>query len=171
MRARIENNLANAYLDLGEIGSASEHFIVALQLYESLGMEVGARRARWSIGVVALVSGNPAEAARRLTIAKQECETHGMSGDAALVTLDLAEAFLLLGRPEDARLLASQVFEHARASGMIPAALTAVAFLRETAKAGRLTPDVVRHVRGFLRRLDAAPFLIFEPPPEKPSPG
>ncbi|MGZ8708871.1 MAG: hypothetical protein ACXW28_01495, partial [Thermoanaerobaculia bacterium] len=36
-RARIENDLANAYLNLGEIGSASAHFIVALQLYESLG--------------------------------------------------------------------------------------------------------------------------------------
>lgn len=165
MRAGIESNLANAYLNLGEIGSASEHFIVALQLFESLGITTEAMQVRWSIGVVALVSGNAAEAARRLTIVKQQCEAHQMPGDAALVALDLAEACLLLGRREDARRLAFEVFEHARGAGMVPAALTAAAFLRETAKAGRLTTDVVRHVRGFLRRLEAAPLLMFEPPP------
>lgn len=164
-RARIENNLANAYLDLGEIGSASERYIVALQLYEALGLATEATRVRWSIGVVALVSGNATEAARRLTIARQECEALQMLGDAALVALDLAEACLVLGRREDAHRLASEVFEQARAAGMVPAALTAAAYLRETAKTGRLTANLVRHVRGFLRRLESTPLLAFEPPP------
>ena len=163
-RARIENNLANAYLDLGDIASASEHFIVALQLFESLGIATEATRARWKIGVLALVSGNPTEAARRLSIAKQECQTLEMYGDAALVALDLAEASLILGRHDDAARLASDVFEYARSAGMVPAALTATAYLRECAKSGRLTTVVVQHIRNYLRRLEATPLLPFEPP-------
>ena len=45
-----------------------------------------------------------------------------------------------------------------------PAALTAAAFLRECAEVGTLTPEVVRHVKRFLRRLEAEPLLAFEPP-------
>jgi tetratricopeptide (TPR) repeat protein len=163
-RARIENNLANAYLSLGDLGTASAHFIVALQLFESLSMATEATRARWKIGVVALVSGNTNEAARRLAVAKAECEAHQMLGDAALVTLDLAEAFLLIGNRDAAHRLALDVFEFARRAGMTPAALVAAAFLRENAKTGRLTTKIVRHVREFLRRLEAEPALIFEPP-------
>jgi len=168
-RARIENDLANAYLGMGDLGSASEHFIIALQLYESLGIATEITHVRWSIGVVALMSGNAAEAARRLVSVKQDLLNLTMPGDAALVALDLGEAFLLLNRREDARRLAFEVFEYARAAGMVPAALTAAAFLRECAKTGRLTADVVRQVRQFLRRLDAQPALAFEPLPPEPS--
>jgi tetratricopeptide (TPR) repeat protein len=163
IRARIVNNLANAYLNLGDTGNASKHFLIALQLYEAIGLATEVTRVHWSIGVLALVAGNFSEARRRLAIAKDECDAQSMIADAALVGLDLAEALLALGRPAEVRRVAEDVLDRAQAAGMLPAALTAAAFLRECAEAGTLTAAAVRHVRGFLHRLEAEPLLAFEP--------
>lgn len=165
-RARIEGNLANAYLDLGDLGSASKHHVVALQLYEALGAVTEAVRVRWSIGTVALVAGNHLEAVRRLASAKEEFDGFGMPGDAALVGLDLCEALVLLGRHEEVRRLASEIIDRAKQAGMSPAALTALAYLREVAASSNLTPPRVAHVRQFIRRLEAQPALHFERPSE-----
>lgn len=167
IRARIANNLASAYLDLGDTGNASRHFVVALQLCESLGLRTEVTRVHWSIGVLALVSGNYPEAVRRLTDAKTQCDALGMDSDAALVGLDLAEALLVLDQRADVLALAAEVLDRAQAAGMVPAALTAIAFLREAAEAGTVTTSAIRHVKQFLRRLDAEPLLLFEPPPDR----
>jgi len=73
-----------------------------------------------------------------------------MAADATLVGLDLAEALLALNRPLDVRRVAAEVLDGAQAAGMLPAALTAAAFLREAAEAGTVTPATVRHVKHFL---------------------
>lgn len=164
--ARVESNLASTCLALGDLGNASKHHLVALQLYESLGAKTEAARVRWSIGTIALVSGNHREAARRLMAAKEECETLGMPGDAALIGLDLCEALVLLGHHDQVRPLAGEILERAKQAGMIPAALTAMAFLREAAESGRLNPSGIDHVKRFLRQLDAEPALQFVRPPE-----
>jgi tetratricopeptide (TPR) repeat protein len=164
--ARIESSLANTFLALGDLGSASKHYLVALQLFESLGVATEAARVRWSIGTVALVSGNHVEAARRLAAAMEECEVLGMPGDAALVGLDLLEALVLLGRHDQVRSLATAVLERAKEAGMVPAALTAMAFLREAAESGRLTSSGIGYVKRFLRQLEAEPALQFVRPPE-----
>jgi tetratricopeptide (TPR) repeat protein len=164
IRARIVSNLANAYLNLGDTGSASKHFLSAMQLYEALGLTTEVTRVRWSIGVLALVACNFPEAIRRLTATQEECVAQGMTADAALAGLDLAEALLALGDFASLRQVAAEVFERAQLAGMLPAALTATAFLRECAEAGTLTGAAVRHVKRFLRRLEAEPLLAFEPP-------
>lgn len=164
LRARIENNLGSAYLACGEIGSASKHYIVALQLYESLGIRTEAARARWSIGAVALAAGNATEAIRRLAAAKLECENLGMLGDAALVALDLCEACVLAGEHVEVRWLASEALERAKEAGIVPAALTALSYLREAAAARMLTPQEVQYVKRFVRRLEAEPTLAFMAP-------
>lgn len=163
-RARIANNLATTYLDLEDTGRASQHFLAALQLYESLGLATEVARVRWSIGLMALVAGNYAEAIRRLTAAKIECDHLGMTTDAALVRLDLAEALLLFNEHADIRRLAGEALYQAQKAGMLPAVFTAISYLREAATARTLTPEGVRHVKRFVRHLEAEPHLLFQPP-------
>jgi len=165
-RARITMNLGNTHLGRGEIGEATRHFLDVLRLYESLGIAVEATRARWRIAVVAMVSGNAADAVRRLRAVKTEFESLEILGDAALVGLDLTEGLLSVGDHAAARRVAADVLTCVKAAGMAPAALAAAAFLRDAAESGALTPRAIAHVRGFLRMLQAQPHLTFEGPPD-----
>jgi hypothetical protein len=49
---------------------------------------------------------------------------------------------------------------------MLTGALTAIAYIKEAAAAGTLTPATVQSVRTFLRRVERQPDLVFEPPPD-----
>jgi tetratricopeptide (TPR) repeat protein len=164
LAGRIENNLANAYLELRDFGSATKHLLAAIQLYEGGNVRTEAARARWSLGCLALEGGNTAEAERRLRAASTEFDQLRMTSDAALVLLDLMEALLVLGRSDEVRDVGSQLVARFTAAGMRPAALTAAGYLREAAVAETLTPKAVRHVRDFLRKAESDRTLVFLAP-------
>ena len=133
-------------------------------MYEALGITSEAARTRWNIALVTLAAGNTGEAIRRLAAAKLECETLGMLGDAALVGLDLCEAYAMVEDLAQVRRLASEVLDRVKSAGMVPAALTALSYLREAAAGRTLTPRDVQYVKRFVRRLEAEPTLTFVAP-------
>lgn len=168
--ARLYGNVANCQLRLHELESAEVYFARALSLYEALGLETERIRTRWNIGCLRIAAGDLADGLARLREARREFEALGIRTDAALVTLDLAEALLATGKAPAAReaaALCGSIVESFTAVGMTGPALTALAFLREAFETGRATPRLVRHVRDYLEtRPDqtGSPFL----PPAHP---
>lgn len=163
--ARLYLNIANCQLRLNELASADVYFARALSLYEALGLETERIRTRWNIGCLRIASGDIGDGLARLREARREFEQIGARTDAALVTLDIAEALLaggaIAGAREAAELCAELVKSFA-AVGMTGNALTALAFLQESFTTGAATPQLVRHVRQYLetnREHDAVPFL------------
>lgn len=151
--ARLYGNIANCQLRLHDLDSAEVYFARALSLYEALGLETERVRTRWSIGSVKIALGEIADGLARLREARGEFAALGLRSDAALVTLDIAEALLATGDVQLAREaaeLCSGIVESFAAVGMTGHALTALAFLREAFDAGRATPLLVRHVREYL---------------------
>jgi tetratricopeptide (TPR) repeat protein len=151
--AWLYGNVANCQLRLHELDEAEVHFDRALSLFEALGMQTERIRTRWSIGSLRIARGDVADGVSRLREARREFETLGARSDAALVTLDLAEALLTTGETAAAREaseLCSSLIESFAAVGMTGHALTALAFLNEAFDSGVATPHLVRHVRDYL---------------------
>ncbi|HEX8254245.1 MAG TPA: tetratricopeptide repeat protein [Thermoanaerobaculia bacterium] len=151
--ARLYGNVANCQLRLHELESADIYFARALSLYEALGLETERIRTRWSIGSLRIANGDVADGLARLREARREVEELGLRSDAALVSLDIAEALLAAGTASGAQQaaeLCSSIIESFTSVGMTGHALTALAFLNEAFASGRATPGMVRHVRHYL---------------------
>jgi len=163
--ARGSNALGKCEVQRGNLGEASMHFHKALALFRELGSRLEGLTTEWGIAEVFLQSGKYSESIRRLRDVAAEYETCGMVTDAALVGLDIADAYLALGHAEQIVELATRVFRAFTNAGMLTGALTAIAYLKEAATAGTLTPNDVQAVRTFLRRAERQPALLFVPPP------
>lgn len=163
--ARGSSALGKCEVQRGNLGEASMHFHKALALFREIGPVNERVSAEWGIAKVLLQSGKLSEAIRRLRDVAAEFETRGMVTDVALVGLDIADALLALGQPRQIVELASRLFRVFTNAGMLTGALTAIAYVKEAASAGTLTPDGVQAVRSFVRRAERQPALLFVPPP------
>ena len=164
MKARAAQNLGVIYTESG-VARASSYFTTALQIFETLNLDARAARARWGIGTVALAAGRFAEAARLLAAARAQLFSFGMTTDAQLAALHLAEALLMLERWNEVHALCTELVAFFRKSDMITGALTAASFLKEAAAARTLTRKQIGHVREYLQALERRPLLAFAPPP------
>lgn len=166
--AHLYLNVANCQLRLNELVSADSYFARALSLYEALGLETERIRTRWSIGSLRIAAGDAADGLARLREARREFEQLGARSDAALVTLDIAEALLAGGTSAgaaEAAELASELVKNFTDFGMTGNALTALGFLQEAFAAGKVTPQLVRHVREYLETRPDQQGTPFVPPP------
>jgi len=109
--------------------------------------------------------GKHVDAIRRLRNVTAAFESLGMVTDAALAGLDIAEGLLASERSREIIDLAAHLFLVFTDAGMLTGALTAIAYIKEAAGRGTLTPGDLQVVRGFLRRAERKPDLIFIPPP------
>jgi tetratricopeptide (TPR) repeat protein len=168
MKARAARNLAVACADRGDTGRAMDYLLIALQIYEALDQRAMVVHTRWSIASVSLRAGNAVLAADRLPEIVADLVDIGMSGDAARAQLDLAEAFLVLERLDEAREVCVALFSFFRNANMLSGALTAAAFLQEQAQRRTLTRGHIAWVREYLGRIERSRDLSFPPPPEPP---
>jgi tetratricopeptide (TPR) repeat protein len=165
--ARLYGNVANCQLRLHELESADVYFARALSLYEALGLETERIRTRWSIGSLRIANGDISDGLARLREARQEFEHLGLRSDAALVTLDIAEALLASGERSGAREaaeLCASIVDSFTSVGMTGHAMTALAFLHEAFETGRATPALVSHVRHYLQSRPDHTGHAFVPP-------
>lgn len=163
--ARASYASANCALDTGEMAEASMRFHRALIIFREIGPEWDRLATEWGLARILLHGGNLREAVRRLTDIATGYEDHAMLTNAALVRLDVVEALLALGESKAITELATRLFRTFKAAGMIRSALTAIAYMKEAAADGKLTPASVDAVRTFLRRSVRQPDLVFAPPP------
>ncbi len=164
LTARAAHNLGLVEMEMGDLALAGEHLATALALYSALELTTEAIRTRWSLARLAAARGDFDSALQRFGVVREEFRERGIIVDEALVALDMADLLLTTGEHETARAIASELFVTFRKAGMMTSALTAIGFLNEAAGQGRLTPRLVRHVRGFLERIQRQPELLFAPP-------
>lgn len=165
--AFLYNALGTASQELGAIGQAAESYREALVLYEHLGMEVEKLRTSWNLALLVVAQGNVARALSMLGQIAEGFERRGCVGDAALVSLDVAEQHAIAGRSQEVRQVCTGLVERFTSAGMMASAVTALQYLRDAAAAERVTPSTVRHVRHFIKRLSHEPALLFAPPAER----
>jgi tetratricopeptide (TPR) repeat protein len=163
--ARGSQALGNCFLYRQNIGEASIHFHRSLALFTELGITSERVRTEWGIARMLLEVGKHVDAIRRLRNVTAAFESLGMVTDAALAGLDIAEGLLASERPREIIDLAAHLFLVFTDAGMLTGALTAIAYVKEAAGRNTLTPGDLQVVRGFLRRAERKPDLIFIPPP------
>lgn len=163
--ARLSSAAANCELDLGDSKSAEPALVAALHVFKNARIATEIARVRWALARIPLIEGRFAVATALLRASKLECERLGLTNDAALVTLDLAEVLVATGTNlQEVQKLCRELFKVFKAAGMINEALTALAYLREAVRARTITREKIRHVRRFLARLEEQPAIRFEPP-------
>lgn len=154
---------ANCELDRGNLGEASMLFHTALIIFREIGPATDRIATEWGLARVVLHGGKANDAARRLRDVMVAFEDLGMVMDAALAGLDLADALLVLQQPKQIAKVAAHSFHVLKKAGVLTCALAALAYLKESAADGRLSPDVIKDIRMFLRRTERDPELVFVP--------
>jgi tetratricopeptide (TPR) repeat protein len=164
--ARASYAIGNCEVDRRNLAEASMHFHHALVIFRETGPERDRVATDYGLARVVLHSGDQNEAIRRLRHVAAEYESRAMISDAALVRLDIVDVLLAHGHAKQIIDIATRLFRIFKHAGMITGALTAMAYMKEAAATGRLTPSGVDALRSFFRRAERRPQLTFIPPPD-----
>lgn len=164
LAASIANNLGFAYLRLERFPEAGSEFHRALSSLVELGKEAATVRPEWGLAVLLVASGDARRGADALRRCLGECEKHGMTEDKMLVSLDLADALLVLGEEAEAHRLCKRLVRDFKRAGLRNSALRAFDFLRQASLEMTLTRQKISYVRSFIDRLASNPGLRFVAP-------
>jgi tetratricopeptide (TPR) repeat protein len=162
--ARGVNNCAVSYAALRDFDRAAAYYAEAISLYEETGMLTEKTRAEWALAATIFARGDLAAGLDALDSARRDLAARGLTNDAALATLEWAEARLVAGLPAGVAKACARLVMSFESEGMERNARLALAYLHEALASGTATPDVVRHVRIYLEALPTAPARLFEPP-------
>jgi len=84
--------------------------------------------------------------------------------DAALIALDIAEAYAALDRQAEVAVICKRLVAVFKEAGMLNSRLTALAFLKTAAEKRQITKPILHQLRAFFEQSEANPSLIFSPP-------
>lgn len=150
-RATRLHNIGLCASALGDFDEAARSYAAAGEEFERLGLLVNRVKCRHSLGLAMHEAGRHSDAAGVLAKAEVELDAMGMESDAALAALTRVEALLAAGRPREVPPICRMLVERFTRAGNSAAAMTAIAYLRETVAIGHATPVSVRLVRDFVR--------------------
>lgn len=156
--------LGNCHLERRELSIAPQYFHRGMLAFRELGILSAEIRCRWGLALLVQREGRYRTAIPRLQEVREEFTKLGAASDAALVTLDLMETFLLLEKPREVRRAAGNIVHLLKEAGMVTGALTAADYLKTAAAMSKVTPTLIDYVRSYFRRVDAQPDLAFVPP-------
>lgn len=165
-RACALHNAGECYRELSRFEDAKRAYGQAILSFETLGLIARRAIVRWSLARAILDEGNCERALSMFLDLKSEFEESGMAQDVALVSLHAADALLALHQPSQVADLCRSSIEYFRKAGLAysESAMTALAYLREAAEQGTITPAAVNHVRSFIEVLPKQPELLFAYP-------
>jgi len=160
------NNAAYCYRELGCFEDAKVFYVKAVSAFDRLGMTTLRISARWNLALVLSAEGRFGESLPIFGDLRDETRELGMAHDLALLSVDAAEALLMLGRRSEVAEFCYAAMEYFAEAGLAytAGALTALAYLRESADRGTLTVATVHDVRAFLEVLPKQPQLQFARP-------
>lgn len=163
------HTLAGAYCNLGQAQTAlgrPHDAAIALQhalgILEGLGMTAEVVRTRWSLGNLLLATSQYARAATMLLAARDGFLSVGLPEEAGLAGLDVAEAWIALGKFAEAQALVERVRSEFERAHLNLRALTALSYLRDMTNTRRAA-KAVQHVRRYLEELRREPLQLFCP--------
>jgi tetratricopeptide (TPR) repeat protein len=170
MHARVLANLGYCNWKMGRIEAALGNYEAAASMLEALGIRTESVRVRWNVAAVLASAGRTDEAMARFQGLQRTFEDLGMTCEAAVNSLEIAE--LLLARHEYAAVeaICRTAMASFRRAGIpyTTRALTALAYIQEAAEQRKATPTLAKHVREYIRRLPQEAELLFAPPPPEP---
>jgi tetratricopeptide (TPR) repeat protein len=112
-RARLLNDAAIAYKEIGRFDVAARHITQAVALFKATREPVMLAKAENNFGVILMAMGNPAEARPHLERSLALCVQTGLEAGRAHVLISLAELCLAEGRLEPARQFATHALDFA----------------------------------------------------------
>lgn len=157
--------VGNCHLLLGQLPEARDYLLNALRTFKTLKLDAEVSRTELAIARLLFAEGARNDAIVRLRKCMSDLASFAMVTDAAIAAVYLAEMMDAVGRRREVPKLLTGVVQTLVRGGKITTALTALAYLRETAKRGNIPPEVASHVRRFIGRTQYQPELLFVPPP------
>jgi len=153
LRAGLQQNIALCYRELQQFEVAERYFVSCLSEFEALRMPINATKTRWHFGRVLIAQAKYAAAIEVLLKVREELASAEMSHDAAIVTVDVAHAMLLLRRSSEVAELCRQAIAFFTTSQLSAseAALSALSLLKEAAATGVLSEETLHVAREGLR--------------------
>jgi anti-sigma factor ChrR (cupin superfamily) len=162
--ARESQALGHCYLVRGDLANALNYFHTGMVAFRGQRLAVPEIHCRWGLALVLQRERRYRTAILRLEDIREEFVALGAVYDAALVTLDLMETFLVLEKPRQVRRTAGNIVRLFKDAGMVTGALTAADYLKQAAVTDRVTPSLIDYVRRFFRRAELQPDVAFIPP-------
>lgn len=163
--AHASEALGNCHLERSDLSNAAQYLNEGMLGFRRAGILVGEIHCRWALALVVQREGRHRIALSKLRDVREELLALGATTDAALVTLDIMETFLALGKPRDVRRTAGNIVKLLKDAGMVTGALTAADHLHQAAALQTITPSLIDYVRRYFRRVQIEPDLAFLPPP------
>jgi tetratricopeptide (TPR) repeat protein len=162
--ARASLALGNCHSERRELTHASQSFHRAMLAFRQVGNLSGEIQSRWGLALAVQRDGRYHIAISRLQEVREAFVKLGAVTDAALVTLDMMETFLLLEKPREVQQSAGNIVKLFKSAGVVTGALTAADYLKKAAAMRTVTPSIVEYIRRYFRRVDLQPDLAFVPP-------
>ena len=165
--ARVLANLGYAYWKMGRIEAALGQYEAAAAILDELGIRTESVRVRWNVAAVLASAGRTREAMSRFQILQRTFEDLGMSSEAAVNSLEMAELLLAWNEYAAVEAICRTAMASFQRAGIpyTSRALTALAYIQEAAQQRTATPTLAKHVREYIRRLPQESELLFAPPP------
>jgi tetratricopeptide (TPR) repeat protein len=165
--ARVLGNLGYCAAQVGRLDDAVRYFDLTARILETVDSRTEAVRTRWNVAVLLGKSGRLTQAYQRLQSINVDLESLGMTSEAAVNALEIAELLLAEERYAEVDQICRRAMDSFRQAGVeyTARALTALAYMQEAAQNHRVTPALVQTVREYIRQLPAQPNLLFAPPP------
>jgi tetratricopeptide (TPR) repeat protein len=160
--ARCLTNAAQCARELGDLKYAREFYRRSLAHFDNLKAPGDANCARWGLALTLAASGRPRHALSELFKVRAVFLSLGTNSRAASAALDIVRIKFDLS--EDIRDLARELVPLFTAAGLTQSAIEALAYLREQAHLGNLTPAKITGVRKYFEELGRRPALLFVPP-------
>jgi tetratricopeptide (TPR) repeat protein len=150
---RLENllrlNLASALCHVSRYGEAAELVEQVRRYPDGLG-KIDRARIPWLEGRILAGLGNPWDARRLLTEARQKFEAESMAYDVALALLEEAELLLAEGRSREVKVLTLDLAKIFNAKGVHREALNALRTFEAAVQQEDATADLARRILQFL---------------------
>lgn len=160
------HNRAIAHREVGDFARSEVCFVQAVRVLEQIGATALISRAHWHLARLLMRKTEYQRALPLLDRLRHEFREMGMPHEVAYVSVDMAECLLLLERSSEVVDLCRSAMSFFESAGLSSGkgALTALAYLRESAAAGRLTREHLSDVRGFFNVLSSQPDPAFARP-------
>jgi tetratricopeptide (TPR) repeat protein len=164
--AQARHNEGLCHRETGDFEKAEECFANAIDLCDHLQMSVLRAKARWHLARVLMRRGRYDAAVTILNPLREEFQGLGMAHDLACASTDVAECLLAMDRPREVSEFCRLAINYFRDAGLAysAGAMTALAFLQESATLGRLTFNGIADVRVFVESLAKQPELLYAKP-------
>lgn len=112
--ATLYNNIGAARAELGELDEATEDYLQAIALFDTLEMTSARARARWGLARILITKNETQHAIRWLWQIHNEFTRYAMEEDTALVALDIATALFTIQQEAEATRVLDEVITNYR---------------------------------------------------------